>query len=478
MKILSSILANITFSSKGELPDSINQISNNSEKINREDIFVAIVGEKVDGHTFINQAIEKGASVLLVEKFVDVEIPQIKVSNTKVALSQLAANYYNNPTEKMKIAGITGTNGKTTVVYLLSKIFTIAGYSNGSVGTLGYTINKNSFDTNLTTPDSLELQKIFAEMVDVGVTHAAIEVSSHSIALNRISNICFDGVAFTNISQDHLDYHQTMEDYAKTKAKLFDATDGFKICNIDDDYSNHFIEKGDVLTTSIKKQSDFKWKDGAEYKSGIKGIIDSPYGDVKIETRLSGNFNLYNILTAVSTALEMGISVDAIEQSFLNIAYIPGRLQEIKTKKRTRVFIDYAHTPDAIENVLMALHDILPETGKLISLFGCGGNRDKTKRPKMARSAENFSDLCILTSDNPRFEDPRDIIEDAAKGFSGKVSFKKFVDRKEAIEYGLSIAGDDDIFAILGKGHENYIDEMGKKRNFDEKQIIMDFYEK
>jgi len=478
MKNLMKLLQNIAFESKGNLPDEIENISNNSNQITNNSLFVSIVGENVDGHEFVELAIENGAIVVVVERFLNMSIPQIKVSNTKIALAQLSANYYDNPSTKLKIIGITGTNGKTTVVYLLRKIFKKAGLKCGSIGTLGYVIDCEKFPTNLTTPDSLQLQQIFAEMVEKGVTHVTMEVSSHSIALNRIENINFVGVAFTNLSQDHLDYHKTIEHYAATKAILFEKTDGFKICNIDDKYSPYFLKNGSILTTSINKNSDYKWNNDVAYKSGITGTILSPFGKIKVQTKLSGVFNLYNILTAVACAFEVGVDIESIEKTLQNIMHIPGRLQEINTINKSRIFIDYAHTPDAIENVLLTLRDILPENGKLISLFGCGGNRDKTKRPKMAKATEKYSDFCILTSDNSRFEDPIQILKDTFEGFSGNVPYITILDRKEAIEFGLSLLSENIIFAILGKGHENYIDVMGVKHPFDEQQIIQDYYEK
>ncbi|MBN2280709.1 MAG: UDP-N-acetylmuramoyl-L-alanyl-D-glutamate--2,6-diaminopimelate ligase [Candidatus Marinimicrobia bacterium] len=477
MIVLKQLLLDLQYDTRGELPNSIREIKNNSLEVMQGDLFVALVGEQFDAHDFAESAAKMGAAAIVVERFLPLNIPQIKVKNTKSALACLADRYYESPTKKMKLAGITGTNGKTTVVYLLKKIFKTAGFNYGTVGTLGYDINGEEFNTSLTTPDSLKLQQIFAAMVARGVTHGAMEVSSHAIDLHRVDAIDFDGVAFTNLTQDHLDYHKTMANYGRTKAKLFDKTRGFKIANIDGEFAGFFLEKENVMTASISKSADFRWQEDVLYKNGIRGTIETPAGCIQIKSALTGNFNLQNILTAVAVAVKMGIDNKAIEKTLQTVDFIPGRLQEVRNPAGIRIFIDYAHTPDAIENVLQSLRDLVPENRRLVSLFGCGGNRDKTKRPKMAAAAEKYSDYCILTSDNPRFEDPIEIINDAKGGFSGDIPVTIFKNRKEAIEFVLDTIEEGDIFAILGKGHENYIDIKGLRLPFSEEQIIMDYYE-
>ncbi|MCD6440430.1 MAG: UDP-N-acetylmuramoyl-L-alanyl-D-glutamate--2,6-diaminopimelate ligase [Candidatus Marinimicrobia bacterium] len=481
--ILKDILNDIDYLSYGDLPIRINKISNNSRTVIPGDLFFAIRGIQADGHSFIPMAVENRAAAIVVEKYQkNISTPQIVVQDSRAALSKAAANYYDNPSQKLKVIGITGTNGKTTTVYLLNAILKTARISRGSIGTLGYSIQDNFYPLNLTTPDSLQLQEILARMVENNISVVPMEVSAHALSLHRVDDIQFLGGIFTNISQDHLDFYETMENYVKAKIELFRkiGKSGFRLSNIDDDYSRLFNSTGDaeLFTYSIQSESesDYRWSKDVRYSHGISGTILSKEVDIPITSTLSGKYNLSNILAAVSAAIQLGLSPSDISTAIRKISYIPGRLQELRKNGFPRVFVDYAHTPDAIINVLTALKDIVPSNGKLVTVFGCGGNRDKTKRPKMAEAASSLSDFVIVTTDNPRFEEPEAIIKDAIEGFSSESNYKKITDRKEAIEFAVKNSSGNDIIAILGKGHENYQEIKGVRHPFSDVSIIKELF--
>jgi len=482
-KVLRNILENIDYRLYGELPNEINAISNNSKKITSGDLFFAIRGTQTDGHQYISQAIQNGAIAIVTEEYREIiNIPQIVVSNGRSALSTAAANYYDNPSNKLTIIGVTGTNGKTTTVYLLNATLKTAKIGCGSIGTLGYSINDKFFPLNLTTPDSLQLQQILSKMVNEKVDVVVMEVSSHALSLNRVDDIRFTGGVFTNISQDHLDFYLTIDNYVNAKLELFRKIlkTGFRLSNIDDSYSDKFNATGDaqLFTYSVDSRADFTWKSDIKYKTGIAGTITSRNISVPIKSSLSGYYNLSNILAASASAIQLGIQPSIISQAIASIDYIPGRLQEIGKQGFPRVFIDYAHTPDAIVNVLGALKDIVPSNGKLVTVFGCGGNRDKTKRPKMAKAAASLSDSVIITTDNPRFEAPEAIIEDAVKGFDKNENYIKITDRKAAIQFAIENSSTKDIVAILGKGHENYQEINGVRHPFSDVKIVEELFGK
>jgi len=481
--ILKDILNDIDYLSYSDLPSRINKISNNSRTVIPGDLFFAIRGIQADGHSFIPMAVEKGATAIVVEKYQkNIDVPQIVVPDSRAALSKAAANFYDNPSQKLKVVGITGTNGKTTTVYLLNAILKTAQISRGSIGTLGYSIQDNFYPLNLTTPDSLQLQEILARMVENNVSIVPMEVSAHALSLNRVDDIQFRGGVFTNISQDHLDFYETIENYVKAKIELFRKINktGFRLSNIDADYSKLFnsIGNAELFTYSIQSVSDYRWSKDVRYSHGISGTIQSKEVDIPIVSTLSGKYNLSNILAAVGTALQLGISPSDISAAIENISYIPGRLQEFRKNGFPRVFVDYAHTPDAIINVLTALKDIVPSNGKLVTVFGCGGNRDKTKRPKMAEAAASLSDFVIVTTDNPRFEEPEAIINDAIEGFTSESNYRQITDRREAIEFAVKNSSINDIIAILGKGHENYQEIKGVRHPFSDASVIKELFGK
>ena len=471
------ILKNVEFTLHGVLPQKIGSLTNNSNNVREGDLFFAIRGIKVDGHDYIRQAVTNKASAIIAEEYIEnLSVPQIIVQDSRATLSAVAANYYDHPSRHLKIIGVTGTNGKTTTVYLLNHIFKSANKLRGTIGTLGYSINDQKHLLNLTTPDSIQIQEILAKMVANSVEFVAIEVSAHALSLNRVDNIEFSGGIFTNISQDHLDFYDDIEHYVAAKKRLFEIVNpkGFRLSNLDDKYAQDFNHTGGSIlyTYSLKQKADFSWNSDVEYRNGISGNILFNDAKTPVKTILAGQFNLSNILAATGAAICLGIKPEYITGALSRIQFIPGRLQEISQPGYPRVFVDYAHTPDAIVNVLTALRNIVPANGKLIAVFGCGGNRDKTKRPQMAKAAASLSDIVIVTTDNPRHEKPETIIEDAIAGFKSGQAYEILVDRKQAIEYAVNNARSDDIVAILGKGHEDYQEIKGVKYPFSDVQIV------
>ncbi len=479
-KSLLQVLNGIQYRIVGVLPAEITEISFDTRSLANGSLYIAVRGQNLDGHNFLQDAVAKGAAVAMVEEVRDeLPIPQIVVADSKAALSRAAANFFDNSSTKLKVVGITGTNGKTTITTLLKNILLTAQKGVGTIGTLGYSIDRFEQSLNLTTPDSLTLQRLLHEMVRKNVEYVIMEVSSHSLALKRVEDIHFSAAAFTNISQDHLDFHKTLDDYARTKTLLFGKVDplGFLVCNRDDVYADWFVRAANapVLTFSLEGTADFSWSGATQFTNGINGRIQSPHGLIEIQSALSGKFNMQNILAAVAVASRLGIQPAVISAAFRTIRFIPGRLQEITRPGYARLFVDYAHTPDAIRNALSALREITNPEGRLIALFGCGGNRDRNKRPKMARAVDDLADFAVLTTDNPRFEKPSDIISDAVPGFTGRIPHQIIEDRKEAIYWVIDHATDKDVVALLGKGHETYQEIAGKRYPFDEVQIVKEF---
>lgn len=480
-KSITAILNGISYRSLGSLPTTISELSLNSQELSKGMLFFAIRGAKDDGHRYVQNAIQNGAAAVVVEVPVIIDsIPQIIVADTKIALSRAAANFYDDPTKNMQVVGVTGTNGKTTTVYLLNEIFKSAGIRPGTVGTLGYSIENERYISNLTTPDSIRLQQIFYDMAMRQVEAAAMEVSSHSLALHRVDDVHFKVGVFTNISQDHLDFHATLEAYANAKSKLFGLieTGGFVVNNLDDEYADLFRQQARVriVNYALQKKADFSWAPGVAFSNGIHGKIITPGGAIEIDSPLSGEFNLKNILAATAVAVNLNIDTKSISSALARVSSVPGRLQEVKADGKQRIFVDYAHTPDAIINVLKTLRTMLAPSGRLLVIFGCGGNRDRTKRPKMARAVESLADLAIVTTDNPRFEEPEDIIAEIVKGFSAGYKYRAIVDRKEAILETLKHSQPNDIIAILGKGHETYQEIRGVRHPFYDGEIVEKYF--
>jgi len=442
-------------------------------------VFVAIKGTSVDGHRFIAQAVKKGARVVIVQSSEvlpqELQLPLlIKVKDSRIALAKLAAEFYANPSARMKVAGITGTNGKTTVTYLMEAIIKEAGFSVGVIGTVDYRFKNRSIPSKNTTPGPLELQSLLAEMLAAEVDYAVMEVSSHALAQERVQGIKFYSAIFTNITQDHLDYHKTQEEYFQAKSKLFRNIHppGYAVINNDDPYSARLKEltKSEIVTYGINNDSDIMAKD---IKFDIRHTDFTLRDNInrrelKLKTNLIGIFNTYNILCAVAWALRDGLDLEIIVSALEKFSLVPGRLERLDSRRGFQIFVDYAHTEDALKNVITTLKQ-LPHK-RLIVVFGCGGERDRTKRPKMGSAVTELADFAVITSDNPRSEVPEAIIEEIRQGIK-KDNYCVFVDRQEAIKKGLSLARDEDIVLLAGKGCENYQILKDKRIEFDDREV-------
>ncbi len=462
----------------GDESIEINDPQYDSRKIKCEDMFFAIGGFNVDGHNFISKAIENGAKAVVVEKDVTLVegITFIKVENGRRALAIAASNFYDNPSKKMKIIGITGTNGKTTSAFMLKGILEAKGYKVGLIGTIANYIGDKEIHTEKTTPESLELQKLFKDMVDSDIDYCVMEVSSHSLDLDRVYGIEFSQGIFTNLTQDHLDFHKTFENYFNAKSKLF------KICkhsvvNVDDSYGIKLLEKinSRVTTYSIEKESDLR---GIDINLESTGIIFNLKGNektYKVQLPIPGRYNVYNALGCIGAALDEGIDMDTIVEGLSKVT-VPGRCENLTLGMNLgfQVIRDYSHTPDSLKNILENLRELTK--GKLICIFGCGGDRDRTKRPIMGEIGTELSDIAIITSDNPRSEDPYMILEDIEAGVE-KSNYKLIENRREAIKTALLLGEKDDIIVIAGKGHETYQILKNETIHFDEKEVVLELIE-
>lgn len=448
--------------------------SRNAEKFS---LFVAVRGTKSDGHKFIEDVISKGAIAIVCENFpqkINEKITYVKVQNSSVALGFIAANFYDNPSEKIKLVGVTGTNGKTTTVTLLHRLFRELGYKVGLLSTVVNKIDNTEIPSTHTTPDALQLNALLNEMVKQKCTHCFMEVSSHAVVQHRISGVNFTGAVFTNITHDHLDYHKTFDEYIKAKKKFFDdlPSSAFALINKDDARSAVMVQntKAAVKTFSLKMAADFKCKIIESSFSGLNLNIDGK----SLWTKLIGTFNAYNIIGVYATAILLGEEKMNVLTVISNLSSVEGRFQCIKTPNNIIGIVDYAHTPDALENVLKTIREIRTGNEKLISVVGCGGDRDPLKRPIMAHIASEASDKIILTSDNPRSENPEKIIKEMQTGIN-PAHLKKtlsITNRREAIKTACALAEDGDIILVAGKGHEKYQEINGVKYPFDDMKIL------
>ncbi len=461
MKILNDILEGIPISNlHGNIDTPVSSVSLNSNIIELNSLFVAISGNVVDGHDFIIDCIDKGATVIVHEK--DIEwyndgVTYIKVPDTHEAIGIIASNFYGNPSNHLKLVGITGTNGKTTTATLLHQLFRELGHKAGMIGTVVNKINDKSFEASRTTPDPVTLNQLIADMVDDGCEYCFMEVSSHSVSEKRIAGLSFVGGTFTNLTLDHLDYHKTIENYRDAKKEFFNIlpANGFALANIDDPYGEYMVSpiKAKKYTYSLKGEADF---------------------NERLETKLIGEFNAYNILGIYGVAVLLGKDKNKVKDIIKNLEAVPGRFQYIKgIESGVTGIVDYAHTPDALENVLKTANKIKGK-GRLISIIGCGGDRDKSKRPIMAKIGYDLSDVLVMTSDNPRTELPDDILEDMKKGIEGLPENKIhiIIDRHEAISKACLEALSGDIILVAGKGHENYQEVNGIKSHFDDMEEL------
>lgn len=445
-----------------------------SREVTPNSLFFCIKGLTVDGHDFAPQAVAKGAKVLVLERDVDVDgdITKVFVPNSKTAMAYMAKNFYRNPTKDINFIGVTGTNGKTTVTYLVKSILEKAGQKVGLIGTISNMIGDRKMPSKFTTPESLELQKLLREMADENVDSVVMEVSSHSLALGRVEGCEYDIGVFTNLSQDHLDFHANMEEYRDAKAKLFTQSK-LAIIN-EDDKNGRWIKKRvptKVFTYGIYKDADIYARELEITDRGVAFHLHTPSGSIPINLAIPGIFSIYNGLAAASICYNLGISLEIIAQGLQEVKGVDGRFELLDTGTDYSVILDYAHTPDGLENILTTAKEFAK--GRIITLFGCGGDRDHSKRPIMGEIAGKYSDLCIITSDNPRSEDPMDIIKDIVPGIEKTgCDYTIIENRREAIEYALAQAQKDDIVILAGKGHETYQILKDKTIPFDEKQIV------
>lgn len=466
---------------KGTENPEITGISYNSKTTRPGDIFVCLKGENSDGHGFAKSAVENGAAALMCEKVLDVDVPQIIVKSTNAKIADLSAAFYENPSKKLNLIGVTGTNGKTTVTHLLQKIFEAAGEKCALIGTLGCKFSSGDEYINLhhTTPQAPDLQKVLKETVDRGIKTAVTEVSSHALAQNRVGGCEFKTAVLTNLTQDHLDYHITMNNYFEAKALLFKGLKpgGNAVVNADDEYAQRFIDAVPdgvkIYTYSINNPSDFKAEDIKFDETGISYTLHGR----RIKLHLNGLFSVYNTLAAIATAKANGIDEETIVATLEATRGVAGRFETIVHKPL--VIVDYAHTPDGLQNVLKTAKALKKANSKLICLFGCGGDRDATKRPKMGRIAEELADMVVVTSDNPRSEDPGLIISDIMAGFKTVNPDNVAVepDRGKAIGMLKKIAKPDDIVVVAGKGHEDYQILKDKTIKFDDREEVRKTFE-
>ncbi len=461
----------------GSLNKEITTVAFDSREVIEGSLFVAIVGTQVDGHDFIHTAIEKGATAIICNEMPDDKQPDITyvvVSNSSEALGYIASNYYDNPSEKLKITGITGTNGKTTIVTLLYNLFTDLGYNTGMLSTIQNKVGNRTIESTHTTPDALRINELLNLMVNAGCEYVFMEVSSHAIDQHRITGIQFSGGVFTNITHDHLDYHHTFKEYISAKKKFFDQlpANAFALTNIDDKNGNVMMQntRAKKFTYGLKNMASYK---GKIIENDFEGMMMKVDGN-EIYSLLSGNFNAYNILAIYSTALLLDQNKEEILVSISKLKGAEGRFDIIKSTDGVTAIIDYAHTPDALENIIATINSIRTHNEQLITVVGAGGNRDKSKRPIMAKIASLLSNRVILTSDNPRDEDPIQILNEMREGIDPAKKNKSMVipDRKEAITTAYNIAREGDMILIAGKGHEKYQEIKGVKYPFDDKEII------
>lgn len=478
MIILKEILYKVAIEAvKGSTDVAINKIDFDSRKIAKNDVFVAIRGTISDGHEYIEKAITLGAIVIICDTFpesvVD-EITYIQVKDTNKALAFMAANYFGNPSENLKLVGITGTNGKTTIASLLYQLFKKAGYKVGLLSTVKILVDEVEYKATHTTPDSITINQYLKEMNDVGVEYCFMEVSSHGIHQKRTEGLHFVGGVFTNLSHDHLDYHPTFSEYRDVKKSFFDnlPKSAFALSNVDDKNGQVMLQNTNArkLTYALKSYANYRAQILENQLSGLLLKIN----ENEVWVRLIGTFNAYNLLAIYGTAVELGLDHFEVLQLLSGLKSVSGRFQFIVSNQNITAIVDYAHTPDALENVLKTINDIRTKNEQLITVVGCGGDRDRAKRPIMANIASTLSDKVIITSDNPRTENPEDIINEMEKGVEPQ-NFKKTVsitDRKQAIKTACQLAQPNDIIIIAGKGHETYQEIQGVRYDFDDMQIV------
>lgn len=483
MKTLKDILYKVAIEALNGTTDiTVNHLHFDSRKIEDNDVFVAIRGAIADGHQFIDKAIALGATAIVCDEFpsqLHPNVSYVKVNDTNTALAHMATNFYENPSQKLKLVGITGTNGKTTVASLLYQLFKKAGFKVGLISTVKILVDDQEFKATHTTPDSLTINYYLNTMVSQGVEFCFMEVSSHGIHQKRTEGLHFVGGIFTNLSHDHLDYHPTFAEYRDVKKAFFDflPKSAFAITNIDDKNGAIMLQntQAQKRTYALKSYADYK---AVILESQLSGLL-LKINDHEVWVKLIGTFNAYNLLAIYGAAVELGLESLEVLRLLSELESVSGRFQYIVSAQNITAVVDYAHTPDALENVLNTLNDVRTQNEQLITVVGCGGNRDKTKRPIMAATAADLSDKAVLTSDNPRDEEPETIIAEMEAGVASH-NFKKVLvitDRKQAIKTACQLANPNDIILIAGKGHETYQEIKGVRYDFDDMKIVKETLE-
>ena len=478
MKKVEELLSEIVVTErKGAVVNEVSGVESDSRQVKADYLFVAVRGVSVDGHTFIPQAIAQGARVVVCEEFPSEladEVMYVKVADSSIAFGLLASAWYGNPSRELTLVGVTGTNGKTTTATLLYEMFRSFGHKTGLLSTVCNYIDTVKVPATHTTPDPLHLHRLLREMVDAGCDYAFMEVSSHSAAQHRIAGLDFNGAIFTNLTRDHIDYHKTVEAYLKAKKSFFDGLPkgAFALTNIDDKAGMVMLQntRAEKHTYSLRTMADFKARIIESRMDGMSLEINGK----EVEVRFVGRFNAYNLLAVYGATCLLGQDPDEVLRKMSLLVPVAGRFQTLHSSRGYTVIVDYAHTPDALNNVLNTIHGVLEGKGHIITVVGAGGNRDKGKRPMMAREAVNLSDRVILTSDNPRFETPNDILNDMVAGLDAEQRRKALlqVDRREAIRMATQFAQPGDVILIAGKGHEDYQEIEGVKHHFDDKEEV------
>ena len=466
---------------QGSLDREIKGFHSDSRKTGQAYLFVAVPGTQSDGHDYIGKAIENGAKAVVCQRMPEERIDGvtfIQVKESAEALGCLASAYYDFPSRQLSLVGVTGTNGKTTIATLLYHLFRKLGYKVGLLSTVCNYIDGKEVPATHTTPDPIELNRLLAQMVEAGCDYAFMEVSSHAVDQKRIAGLQFKGGVFTNLTRDHLDYHKTVEAYRDAKKAFFDQlpSGAFALTNADDKNGLFMLQNTVAAkkTYAIKTLADFK---GRILEIHLDGTLMS-FNDKEVNTRFVGIFNAYNLLAVYGAAVLLGEEADEVLVHLSTLQSVAGRFQTLRSPDEYTVIVDYAHTPDALTNVLNAIHEVLEGAGKVITVVGCGGNRDKGKRPIMAQESVRLSDQVILTSDNPRFEEPQDILNDMLAGLdgSGKKKTLSIADRREAIRTACMLANSGDVILIAGKGHEDYQEVKGVKHHFDDKEVVLGIF--
>ena len=480
---LNQLLQNTkVISMHGDKDIDVKDICSDSRQVKPKFLFVAVAGICTDGHDYISKAIEQGATVVVYDKLMIEEyfsrVTYIQVENSAKALAEIAAAWYDYPSTKLKLVGITGTNGKTTIATLLYNTVKKLGFAAGLLSTVCNYVNDEAYPTSLTTLDAISLNRYLRKMVDAGCEYAFMEVSSHAIHQHRTHFLQFVGGVFTNLTQDHLDYHKNMLDYLNVKKQFFDnlPKSAFALTNVDDKNGKVMLQntRASQHTYSLKKLGDYKARIFEKHFDGT----DIEINGKELTVQFVGVFNVYNLLAVYGTALLLGLPSDEVLVTLSSLQPVAGRFETIRSANDVTAIVDYAHTPDALINVLEAIHQVLNNKGEIITVVGCGGNRDKTKRPIMARESVERSDRVILTSDNPRFEEPQDILNDMLTGLTHQQQQQtlNILDRREAIKTACNLAKPGDVVLIAGKGHETYQDSKGVKHHFDDAEVVSECF--